>query len=372
MTYYLGIMSGTSLDGVDIALTDIQSNQTKLIVADFTPMPANLREKVTALIQSGETTLQALGELDHQFGLLYADCVNAFLRKHQLKPEQIEAIGCHGQTVWHSPKGQFPFTMQIGDMNLLAAKTGITVVGDLRRKDMAFGGQGAPLVPAFHQAVFFDPNWATVVLNIGGISNVSLLIPEQPVIGFDTGTGNTLLDQWIEKHQGKAYDQNGEWAASGQVNSDLLAALLDEDFFQLPPPKSTGRELFNLAWLENKIQKIAGKTTALLPQDVQATLAEFTVQSIALALNNIQTTLPCRLLVCGGGAKNQAIMNGLKQALPSWRIQLTTELDLDIDYVEAAAFAWLAYRRMHNLPANLPSVTGATSAVSLGAIFPKE
>ena len=372
MTYYLGIMSGTSLDGVDIALTDIHSNQTKLIAAGFTPMPANLREKVTALIQSGETTLQALGELDHQFGFLYADCVNAFLRKHELKPEQVEAIGCHGQTVWHSPKSQFPFTMQIGDMNLLAAKTGITVVGDLRRKDMAFGGQGAPLVPAFHQAVFFDPNWATVVLNIGGISNISLLIPEQPVIGFDTGTGNALLDQWIEKHQGKAYDKNGEWAASGQVNPDLLAALLDEDFFQLPPPKSTGRELFNLAWLENKIQKIAGKTTALLPQDVQATLAEFTVQSIVLALNNIQTALPCRLLVCGGGAKNQAIMNGLKQALPSWRIQLTTELDLDIDYVEAAAFAWLAYRRMHNLPANLPSVTGATSAVSLGAIFPKE
>lgn len=327
---------------------------------------------MTALIQSGETTLQALGELDHQFGFLYADCVNAFLRKHELKPEQVEAIGCHGQTVWHSPKSQFPFTMQIGDMNLLAAKTGITVVGDLRRKDMAFGGQGAPLVPAFHQAVFFDPNWATVVLNIGGISNISLLIPEQPVIGFDTGTGNALLDQWIEKHQGKAYDKNGEWAASGQVNPDLLAALLDEDFFQLPPPKSTGRELFNLAWLENKIQKIAGKTTALLPQDVQATLAEFTVQSIVLALNNIQTALSCRLLVCGGGAKNQAIMNGLKQALPSWRIQLTTELDLDIDYVEAAAFAWLAYRRMHNLPANLPSVTGATSAVSLGAIFPKE
>ena len=226
-----------------------------------------------------------------------------FLRKHELKPEQVEAIGCHGQTVWHSPKSQFPFTMQIGDMNLLAAKTGITVVGDLRRKDMAFGGQGAPLVPAFHQAVFFDPNWATVVLNIGGISNISLLIPEQPVIGFDTGTGNALLDQWIEKHQGKAYDKNGEWAASGQVNPDLLAVLLDEDFFQLPPPKSTGRELFNLAWLENKIQKITGKTTALLPQDVQATLAEFTVQSIVLALNNIQTTLPCRLLVCGGGAK---------------------------------------------------------------------
>ena len=290
MTYYLGIMSGTSLDGVDIALIDIQSNQTKLIAADFTPMPANLREKVTALIQSGATTLQALGELDHQFGLLYADCVNTFLHKYQLKPEQIEAIGCHGQTVWHSPKGQFPFTMQIGDMNLLAAKTGITVVGDLRRKDMAFGGQGAPLVPAFHQAVFFDPHWATVMLNIGGISNVSLLIPKQPVIGFDTGAGNTLLDQWIEKHQGKAYDKNGEWAASGQVNPDLLTALLDEDFFQLLPPKSTGRELFNLAWLENKIQKIARKTTALLPQDVQATLAEFTVQSIVLALNNIQTT----------------------------------------------------------------------------------
>ena len=369
--YYLGIMSGTSLDGVDIALMTF-GEKTQFIAAQFTPMPAELRQDLLQLISQGNSTLQRLGELDLRLALLYAEAVNHFLTRHQLQPQQICAIGCHGQTVWHAPQGNFPFTMQLGDMNLLAARTGIDVVGDFRRKDMAFGGQGAPLVPAFHQAVFFDPNWATVVLNIGGISNVSLLIPEQPVIGFDTGTGNTLLDQWIEKHQGKAYDKNGEWAASGQVNSDLLAALLDEDFFQLPPPKSTGRELFNLAWLENKIQKIASKTTALLPQDVQATLAEFTVQSIVLALNNIQTTLPCRLLVCGGGAKNQAIMNGLKQALPNWRIQLTTELDLDIDYVEAAAFAWLAYRRMHNLPANLPSVTGATSAVSLGAIFPKE
>ena len=369
--YYLGIMSGTSLDGVDIALMTF-GEKTQFIAAQFTPMPADLRQDLLQLISQGNSTLQRLGELDQRLALLYANTVNHFLTSHQLQPQQIRAIGCHGQTVWHAPQGNFPFTMQLGDMNLLAARTGIDVVGDFRRKDMAFGGQGAPLVPAFHQAVFFDPHWATVVLNIGGISNVSLLIPEQPVIGFDTGTGNTLLDQWIEKHQGKAYDKNGEWAVSGQVNSTLLEALLDEDFFQLPPPKSTGRELFNLAWLENKIQKIPGKTTALLPQDVQATLAEFTVQSIVLALNHIQTTLPCRLLVCGGGAKNQAIMNGLKQALPNWRIQLTTELELDIDYVEAAAFAWLAYRRMHNLSANLPSVTGATSAVSLGAIFPKE
>ena len=368
--YYIGIMSGTSLDGVDIALVDFKTNQPKLVAADFTPMPQHLREKITALVQSGETTLQQLGELDHQLGLLYADCVNRFLHAQKISKEQICAIGCHGQTVWHSPKGQFPFTMQIGDMNLLAARTGITTVGDFRRKDMALGGQGAPLVPAFHQAVFFDSHYATVVLNIGGISNVSLLIPNQPVIGFDTGTGNTLLDQWIEKHQGVSYDKNGEWGTTGQVNEALLNALLDEPFFQQAPPKSTGRELFNLPWLDDKIEKIQSTSTALLPQDVQATLAELTVRAIVDSLNTIETTLPKRLLVCGGGAKNGLIMQRLTSLLPAWQIHTTNDFGLDLDYVEAAAFAWLAYRRMQNLPGNLPEVTGAKSAVSLGAIFP--
>lgn len=369
--YYIGMMSGTSLDGVDVALVDFATATPQLVAADFTPMPQNLREKITALVQSGETTLQQLGELDHQLGLLYADCVNRFLQTQKISVEQICAIGCHGQTIWHSPKGQFPFTMQIGDMNLLAARTGITTVGDFRRKDMAFGGQGAPLVPAFHQAVFFDPRYATVVLNIGGISNVSLLIPNQPVIGFDTGTGNTLLDQWIEKHQGVSYDKNGEWGETGQVNEALLNALLDEPFFQQAPPKSTGRELFNLPWLDAKIEKIQSTLTALLPQDVQATLAEFTVRAIVDSLSVIETTLPKRLLVCGGGAKNGLIMQRLTSLLPEWQIHTTNDFGLDLDYVEAAAFAWLAYRRMQNLPGNLPEVTGAKSAVSLGAIFPK-
>ncbi|AGV11245.1 TPA: anhydro-N-acetylmuramic acid kinase [Haemophilus influenzae] len=375
--YYLGMMSGTSLDGVDIGLVDF-SQDPQLILSDFFPMPEDLREKLTTLVQAGETTLQNLGELDHKLALLYSDCVNAFLQKNALLPNQIQAIGCHGQTVWHSPNSQFPFTMQLGDMNLLAAKTGISVIGDFRRKDMAWGGQGAPLVPAFHEAVFSNSNFATAVLNIGGISNVSILFPNQAVIGFDMGPGNTLLDQWIEKHQGLRYDENGKWAAKGNVNKVLLDELLNEPFFSLPAPKSTGRELFNLDWLNQKIAKTREKLTALSvemslrPEDVQATLVELTVTSIVNALNQPQTDLPKRLLVCGGGAKNSLIMCGLHDNLLDWQVGTTTEQGFDIDYVEAAAFAWLAYCRMNNLPANLPSVTGAKSAVSLGAIFPKD
>lgn len=364
---YLGVMSGTSLDGVDLALVDF-SQTPKLIAADFTPMPDTLRVALSQLVKKGETSLQTLGELDHQLALLYADSIQWFLAKHQLNADDIVAVGCHGQTVWHSPKGQYPFTMQIGDMNLLAARTGITTVGDFRRRDMAFGGQGAPLVPAFHQAVFSSPERLTVVLNIGGISNISVLNPNQQTIGYDVGAGNTLLDIWIEKHLGKRYDANGEWARTGKIHSALLALLLDEPFFQLPPPKSTGRELFNLEWLEHKLTQIE----PLPAEDVQATLVEFTVQSIVQALRQIENPNAYHsvLLVCGGGAKNPLIMERLQTHLIDWQVSTTTEYGLDVDYVEAAAFAWLAYQRIYNLPANLPSVTGATQEVSLGAIFP--
>ncbi|CAM2760625.1 anhydro-N-acetylmuramic acid kinase [Glaesserella parasuis 174] len=360
-------MSGTSLDGVDLALVNF-SQTPKLIAADFTPMPDTLRVALSQLVKKGETSLQTLGELDHQLALLYADSIQWFLAKHQLNADDIVAVGCHGQTVWHSPKGQYPFTMQIGDMNLLAARTGITTVGDFRRRDMAFGGQGAPLVPAFHQAVFSSPERLTVVLNIGGISNISVLNPNQQTIGYDVGAGNTLLDIWIEKHLGKRYDANGEWARTGKIHSALLALLLDEPFFQLPPPKSTGRELFNLEWLEHKLTQIE----PLPAEDVQATLVEFTVQSIVQALRQIENPNAYHsvLLVCGGGAKNPLIMERLQTHLIDWQVSTTTEYGLDVDYVEAAAFAWLAYQRIHNLPANLPSVTGATQEVSLGAIFP--
>ncbi|MDE3932809.1 anhydro-N-acetylmuramic acid kinase [Glaesserella parasuis] len=363
----LGVMSGTSLDGVDLALVNF-SQTPKLIAADFTPMPDTLRVALSQLVKKGETSLQTLGELDHQLALLYADSIQWFLAKHQLNADDIVAVGCHGQTVWHSPKGQYPFTMQIGDMNLLAARTGITTVGDFRRRDMAFGGQGAPLVPAFHQAVFSSPERLTVVLNIGGISNISVLNPNQQTIGYDAGAGNTLLDIWIEKHLGKRYDANGEWARTGKIHSALLALLLDEPFFQLPPPKSTGRELFNLEWLEHKLTQIE----QLPAEDVQATLVEFTVQSIVQALRQIENPNAYHsvLLVCGGGAKNPLIMERLQTHLIDWQVSTTTEYGLDVDYVEAAAFAWLAYQRIHNLPANLPSVTGATQEVSLGAIFP--
>ncbi len=365
--YYLGIMSGTSLDGVDLALMDFSTEAPRFVAADFTPMPPEIREKLTALLRTGETSLARLGELDHRLALLYADCVHRFLHARGLCASAIRAIGCHGQTVWHAPQGRYPFTMQIGDMNLLAAKTGITVIGDFRRKDMAYGGQGAPLVPAFHQGIFGAPERVTVVLNIGGISNISVLFPNQPVSGYDTGAGNALMDGWIEKHLGKAYDENAVWASSGRVNHALLSDLLDESYLALPPPKSTGRELFNMDWLAKKLQK----HTALAPCDVQATLLEFTVQSAVRPLLAIGrwTTLPCLLLVCGGGAKNPLLMTRFTDLLPDWTVATTGDYGLDADYVEAAAFAWLAYRRINGLTGNLPSVTGAQSAVGLGAVF---
>ena len=365
--YYIGVMSGTSLDGVDLALMDFDVEPAQCVATDFTPMPTDLKQALGQLLKSGETSLQQLGELDHRLGLLYAECINRFLAKQQLSSDQIKGIGCHGQTVWHSPTGKFPFTTQIGDMHLVAVKTSITTVGDFRRKDMAYGGQGAPLVPAFHQSLFSDPHKIIGILNIGGISNISLMIPNQATIGYDLGAGNTLLDIWIEQHLGKSFDRNGEWAKAGKVHFELLNCLLDEPFLKQSPPKSTGRELFNLTWLN---QKLAG-FSRISPQDVQAALLEFTAQSIALDLNNLQVAshLKRELLVCGGGAKNGFLMERLANLLPTWRISTTLEYGLDVDYVEAAAFAWLAYRRINNLPSNLPSVTGATQAVSLGAIF---
>ena len=215
MKLYLGIMSGTSLDGVDLALVDFESG-AKLEASCFVPMPEALRADLSVLLKSGETSLQKLGEIDYRLGVLYADCVNEFLAKNQLKPSQIEAIGCHGQTVWHAPQGNFPFTMQIGDMNIVSARTGITTIADFRRKDMAFGGQGAPLVPAFHEAIFARPNQFTVVLNIGGISNISVLNPKAQTIGYDVSVGNALMDSWIEKHLGKRYDKKCRMGKNGR------------------------------------------------------------------------------------------------------------------------------------------------------------
>lgn len=375
MNLYLGIMSGTSLDGVDLALVDF-FEKPNLVASGFVPMPEDLRANLAELLKSGETSLQKLGEIDHHLGVLYADCVNDFLVKNQLEASQITAIGCHGQTVWHAPQGNFPFTMQIGDMNLVAARTGITTVGDFRRKDMAMGGQGAPLVPAFHEAVFARPNQFTVVLNIGGISNISVLDPKSETIGYDVSVGNALMDSWIEKHLGKRYDKNAEWAKTGEVISELLAEMLSEPFLQLPPPKSTGRELFNLAWLEKQFANLTAKSPAssvanFKPEDIQYTLAEFTAQSITRELSQWKNEPNKVLLVCGGGVRNPLLMERFNVLLPDWHVGTTNDYGVDVDYVEAAAFAWLAFQRMENLPSNMPSVTGASQAVSLGVIFPK-
>lgn len=375
MNLYLGIMSGTSLDGVDLALVDF-FEKPNLVASGFVPMPEDLRVNLAELLKSGETSLQKLGEIDHRLGVLYADCVSDFLVKNQLEASQITAIGCHGQTVWHAPQGNFPFTMQIGDMNLVAARTGITTIADFRRKDMAMGGQGAPLVPAFHEAVFARPNQFTVVLNIGGISNISVLDPKSETIGYDVSVGNALMDSWIEKHLGKRYDKNAEWAKTGEVISELLVEMLSEPFLQLPPPKSTGRELFNLAWLEKQFANLTAKSPAssvanFKPEDIQYTLAEFTAQSITRELSQWKNEPNKVLLVCGGGARNPLLMERFNVLLPDWHVGTTNDYGVDVDYVEAAAFAWLAFQRMENLPSNMPSVTGASQAVSLGVIFPK-
>lgn len=366
---YLGLMSGTSLDGVDAVIMDFSQTQPRLVASGFTPMPGALRQALGKLCIDGQATLQELGELDHRLGHLYAETANELLQSADISADKIRAIGCHGQTVWHSPAGKYPFTMQIGDANIISALTGITTVADFRRKDMAFGGQGAPLVPAFHQALFMRPAQMTVVLNIGGVSNISLLRPDQPVHGYDTGPGNLLLDAWTEQHCGAPFDRDAAWAMTGKVSKALLTHLLDEPFFTQPAPKSTGRERFSLDWLKRKLQDF----DKVSPQDVQATLVELTVESISRELRDITPSgLPEVLLVCGGGAKNPLLMSRLKAMLPGWIVGTTTDAGLDIDYVEAAAFAWLAHQRMNSLPGNLPSVTGASKAISLGAVYPAE
>ncbi|MWN91185.1 anhydro-N-acetylmuramic acid kinase [Gilliamella sp. Pra-s65] len=363
---YIGVMSGTSMDGIDIAIVNIIGKHVTSIASSCYPIPTNLKQQLLTLCEKKQTTLQNLGELDYQLGGLFADSINQFLKDNKIDKQQVKAIGCHGQTIYHAPNGENPFTLQIGDANIIAAKTGITTIADFRRKDMAYGGQGAPLVPAFHKAVLQDPQINRVVLNIGGISNISVLIPNHPTIGYDTGPGNVLLDCWISQNLSKSYDKDGLWAKTGKVNQDLLNKLFDEDYFKILAPKSTGRELFNLTWLHKKLTH-----SQLPPQDIQATLVEFTASSIEREINKltIEKQLPCQLLVCGGGAKNPIIMQRLTELLPNWQVMATDEIGINSNDMEAIAFAWLAYCRTNNIPSNIPEVTGASQAVCLGVVY---
>ncbi|ELX8378719.1 anhydro-N-acetylmuramic acid kinase [Providencia vermicola] len=361
---YIGIMSGTSLDGVDVVLAAISdkfvAEQSSISIA----FPVELKKRILNICQGQETTLSEVGKIDRELGSLYADAVNQLLAKTGVAATDIIAIGCHGQTVWHEPDGEAPFTMQLGDNNRVAALTGITTVGDFRRRDMAYGGQGAPLVPAFHLAVLGHAIEKRIILNIGGISNITALLPGAYVKGYDTGPGNMLMDIWVWRHKQCGYDENGNWASSGIVHQPLLKAMLRDPYFRRSAPKSTGREYFNMQWLDKHLANFP----ALLPQDVQATLCELTAVSIA------EQILLCggceRLIVCGGGAKNTFLMQRLAALLPGTEVGPSDKYGLSGDDMEALAFAWLAARTIANLPGNLASVTGAERATVLGAIYP--
>ncbi|MDR9889914.1 anhydro-N-acetylmuramic acid kinase [Pseudenterobacter timonensis] len=361
---YIGVMSGTSLDGVDVVLAAIDENMVAQQASLSWPIPLAIKEEILSICQGQQLTLSRLGRLDTRLGRLFGEAVVALMDQQKLQAQDIVAIGCHGQTVWHEPGGEAPHTLQIGDNNQIAAMTGVTVVGDFRRRDMALGGQGAPLVPAFHQALLAHPVERRIVLNIGGIANLSMLIPGQPVRGYDTGPGNMLMDAWIWRQCGKPYDKDARWATEGKVVLPLLQSMLSDPWFAAPAPKSTGREYFNYGWLERQLVHFPG----ISARDVQATLAELTAVSIA---EQVMLSGGCeRLLVCGGGSRNPLLMARLAALLPGTEVATTEAAGISGDDMEALAFAWLAWRTLAGLPGNLPSVTGAREATVLGAIFP--
>ena len=357
---YIGIMSGTSLDAVDVALVEIKKNKIKLLKTQTHEIPETLRDAVLKLCTPGDNAIQRMGETDVQLGRLFADAVKTLLSIASLEPHDIAAIGTHGQTIRHVPNCEHPFTVQIGDPNIIAALTGITTIGDFRRRDMALGGQGAPLAPAFHQFLLQEMPGTHCVLNIGGIANISVINGDADVIGFDTGPGNTLLDSWCFKKRKLRFDHHGDWANGGNVDDRVLALMLSDPYFQLPAPKSTGREYFNLAWIE-KFQRI-------LSQDMQATLTELTTNTIVQAILKLDTP-PTHIWACGGGVKNRYLMNRLQGVCPV-NILSTDVLGVPADWVEACAFAWLAYQTAHRQPSNITSVTGASKATILGAVYP--
>jgi len=366
-------MSGTSLDGVDGVLAAFSSDPSQeaidTLAAAYVPFTTELQRDLMALQSAGNNEIHREALVANILAHCYADCVNQLLAQANIAADRVCAIGVHGQTIRHQPA--FGYTRQTNNPALLAELTGVDVIADFRGRDIAAGGQGAPLVPAFHQALFADENESRVVINIGGISNISVLGNEKAahVIGFDTGPGNALMDTWIARHLNKKYDAEGTWAASGEIIPRLLAALQDEPFFALPPPKSTGRDLFNPAWLADKL---VGFSEAK-PADVQATLAALTATTLADAIAKYANSAKTAY-VCGGGAYNTYLMRKLQQALAdhglSAAVESTSALGIPPNNVEALAFAWLAHRFIERKPGNLPTVTGAKGSRILGALYP--
>ncbi|TKB47846.1 anhydro-N-acetylmuramic acid kinase [Thalassotalea mangrovi] len=369
---YIGLMSGTSADGVDLALVDFNDDAGQLIASYFRPYPQAIRETITSLYVPGDNEIDRFGALDKQLASYFADSINAFLEQQNLSAEQIQAIGNHGQTIRHRPQGDYPFTRQIGCCQTLACITGIRVVGQFREKDMALGGQGAPLVPAYHLAIFANDDVDVCVVNIGGISNISFLPANKhtAVCGFDTGPGNALLDDWYRLHHPRCeqgIDLDGRWAASGAVEANLLSLLKTDPYFTLAFPKSTGREYFHLDWLQQRLQQYTTIHGDLTPERVQATLLALTVDTIADAIEKL--TPHARVIVCGGGANNSRLMQQLTQRLADFDVINSIAIGVDNESLEALVFAWLARQYDLGLPSSLPSVTGATTACTLGVEY---
>lgn len=375
MPLFIGLMSGTSLDGIDAALVRCGEGAPELLGALGVAMPEELRQRLLTLCQARSVAFSELAAAETAFCRLQAEAVARLLDTHALSPSEIAAIGSHGQTIEHAPYGfapgdEPPYTYQLDNPSLLAELCGINVVADFRRRDLAAGGQAAPLAPAFHAALFTDDDEWRLVLNLGGFANLTLLPPasvEAPVVGFDTGPANALLDDWYARHQTGRYDDDGAWAAGGRVDEALLARLLDEEFFKLSPPKSTGRELFHHEWLRARLQGSEA------PRDVQATLAELTAVSVALGIEQAARAQAVaggmHVIPCGGGAHNGDLLKRLARRLPYATLSACERFGWSPDWLEAGAFAWLAWRRLEGLPGNLPSVTGAAGPRVLGGVY---
>jgi anhydro-N-acetylmuramic acid kinase len=355
---YIGVMSGTSMDGIDIALCEIDETHCLLKASAEFQFPSELKTEILNII-NGSTTLEEIGTLDNKLGHIFADAINEFIKKESLDAKTITAIGLHGQTLWHAPDAKFPFSMQLGDANVVSAKTNIQVVADFRRMDIANGGQGAPFAPAFHQEVFKNLNKKTAVLNIGGIANLTILGDE--LKGWDTGCGNVLMDYWSLVNTDAHYDKDAVFALKGKVNKELLESFLSDEYFKKLPPKSTGREYFNSTWLSNHLPLF----DTIKKEDIQRTLLELTAKSISIDANKTEVEL---LIVCGGGAKNPLLMQRLKELCKA-NVKISDDFGVSSSYMEAMAFAWLSYKRVHNEKVKLSSVTGASKDSILGGIY---
>ncbi|MGZ4970245.1 MAG: anhydro-N-acetylmuramic acid kinase [Methylobacter sp.] len=381
--FYIGLMSGTSLDGIDAALVDFKDNKVRLVSFEYHPFTADIQSTIQQLSKPDAlVSLKEYGTMDTRLGHLFAETVNALLAKADIPTASIKAVGSHGLTIYHAPEirppgmlevsqsvgnrcDKFPFSLQIGDPNIIAELTGITTVADFRRRDIAVKGQGAPLVPAFHQAVFHHPDEHRCIVNIGGIANITVL-PKQrseKVIGFDTGPGNTLMDLWIKLQRNQAYDKNGAWAKTGTINHDLVTLLKQDTYFNTAPPKSTGKEYFSLPWVYQYFDAFSYK-----PEDVQASLCCLTAITICDAIKKHAPSTE-RVLICGGGIHNEYLLELIQQNIEC-PVESTEPYGLHPDHVEAMAFAWLARQTLNNLPGNLKEVTGATDPVILGGIYP--